>query len=228
MSEFVERIDFQAMKSPKEYNFANDSIDCIIRPKKKAIRDFIYANKPAFEKYLEAHLKSRDGFMSFHSHSFNDWEISTQKFMRWDKHMDSRGFNLGFVLDFIAEQIELTQDILDEDAYETTASGFYDDKFEAVMDVIGEADETSKRELIHLSVVCDYLDKGYNEELPDLGQTINNIRKFVRSNYIDQNVVQLTYEAFAEDEAIDFLDLNKVISKTLDAIASHTLEIKFK
>ena len=111
LSDFVEKIEYQNLYSPKYYNFSNDSINCIIRPKKAAIKAYIYENKEAFEKYLESNLKSRDGFISFHSYHFEDWQNDTKNFTAWDKKIDSKGFNLGFVLNFIChnEKIDYTE-----------------------------------------------------------------------------------------------------------------------
>lgn len=100
LSDYVEKIEFQHLNSPQYYNFKNDSIYCIIRPKKQAIIDYINANRPQLSEYLERKFKSRDGFISFYSYSIEVWE---QEYTNWWKNWSGKGIYLGTILDFILE-----------------------------------------------------------------------------------------------------------------------------
>ena len=100
LSDYVEKIEFQHLSSPQYYNFENDSIYCIIRPKKQAIIDYINANKSQLSEYLKNNFKSRDGFISFYSYDIEVWE---QEYTNGWKNWSDKGIYLGTILDFILE-----------------------------------------------------------------------------------------------------------------------------
>ena len=96
LSEFVNSIEFQELKSPQFYNFTNDYINVIIKPKPDAIINYIKTYKSEWEKYLLDNYKSYDGFISRydcfpHSEDWNDYNIINGK------------HQLGSALNFIAE-----------------------------------------------------------------------------------------------------------------------------
>ena len=96
LSEYVESIEFQELKSPQFYNFTNDYINVIIKPKPDAIINYIKTYKSEWEKYLLDNYKSCDGFISSydyfpHSEDWNDYNIINGK------------HQLGSALNFIAE-----------------------------------------------------------------------------------------------------------------------------
>ena len=93
----IHSVKFQALRSPKEYNFANDAIDCVIEYDEDVLIDYLKVNRSAFEKYLTRKYTSRDGFMSSHSADFEDWEEETEGFTELGGHY------LGSILQFIAE-----------------------------------------------------------------------------------------------------------------------------
>lgn len=226
MSEFIERVDFQSLYSPREYNFKNDSINCIIRPKKKAIAAYIYANKEAFCEYLKEHLKSRDGFISSHSHYFEDWEINTKKFTAWDKEFDSRGFNLGFVLSFIAGNEDLTEEnTFDEYNAHVYQNEFLNDEFYEMVDTIEGNEFVNKENLINA--------RQNNDQVLNLPEQIELIKKFVRENYLNLNVRELTLATFSDIETglcqtlADFLYIDKIIASQMQEIENKTLELVF-
>lgn len=96
-------IEFQQVRSPKEYNFKNDSADVEILPNIDNIQSFIYKNKESFVKYLKSRYTSYDGFISFYENDFESWEQDTKKFT--DFNIDNH--RLGSILDFIYEQLEI-------------------------------------------------------------------------------------------------------------------------
>ena len=96
LSEFVESIEFQQLKSPQFYNFTNDYIDVIIKPKQDAIINYIHNYKSEWKKYLMDNYKSYNGFISSYdcfpeSDDWNDYNIINGK------------HQLGSALNFIAE-----------------------------------------------------------------------------------------------------------------------------
>jgi len=101
---FIEKIVVQNLYSPKEYNFNTDSINVeyeFSEDNVKAIQDYIRENFAAWEKYLLKY-KSRDGFISFHDYfaDSEEWIIDTD-------HALSDSHNMGSVLEFILENMDL-------------------------------------------------------------------------------------------------------------------------
>ena len=96
LSEYVESIEFQELKSPQFYNFTNDYINVIIKPKPDAIINYIKTYKSEWEKYLLDNYKSYDGFISRYdcfpeSDDWNNYNIINGR------------HQLGSVLNFNAE-----------------------------------------------------------------------------------------------------------------------------
>lgn len=87
---------FEKLNSPREYNFANDSIDATFELSKKN-KDKIYAylsnNKSAFEEYLKRY-ESCSGFVSSYSANVHLW------FVEFDEAVLHQ-HKLGAILDFI-------------------------------------------------------------------------------------------------------------------------------
>lgn len=219
MSDFIERIDFQSLQSPKEYNFENDSINCIIRPKKVAIKEYIYANREAFEKYLEDHLKSRSGFISFHSYHFEDWETATKKFTK----LDNKDITLGFILDFIVENTELDVDSSDhvcQNFYEVEdcISNFYNKDFDAFVENFAHISEfitTDGKKAI--------IDK--YEDSTDFKAQVEEVRNFVHRNYNTQNLLDVVTKTF---ESFEYVDFEAIVDSIMTKVASHTLKLQLK
>jgi len=68
--------EFIKLDSPKEYNFSNDNIDCNLfistNDIKKAV-NYILEHQTEFQEFLTEVYKSRNGFLSYHSHFVSDW-----------------------------------------------------------------------------------------------------------------------------------------------------------
>ena len=95
LSNFVDSIKFQELKSPKYYNYYNDSINVIINPKPDAIINYINDYKDEWKKYLMDNYKSYDGFIS----SYDCFPESGD----WDNDNIINGdHQLGSALNFIA------------------------------------------------------------------------------------------------------------------------------
>lgn len=95
LSDFVFSIEYEKIISPKFYNYSNDSINCIIEPNIKNIKNFIYDNIEDFKQYLKNNYTSFDGFISYYSNMFNDWKENTNDFQNFNEH------ELGSILNFI-------------------------------------------------------------------------------------------------------------------------------
>lgn len=105
-------IEFVEIDSPKFYNFRTDRIfvEADYNSTSGAkIRRYINANKEAFEEWLVAHHKSRDGFASFYPHTFDSWLDDTNYFTEPDH------IHLTSILNFILTEIEELNEV--EDIY---------------------------------------------------------------------------------------------------------------
>lgn len=71
-----EKIEFQKIESPREYNFANDSIyiEIDINDSQKAnIISYIKNDYELFENFIKERFTDRDGFISFYSNNPETW-----------------------------------------------------------------------------------------------------------------------------------------------------------
>ena len=94
----VTKVTWEAMRSPREYNFANDSIDCEITVDLDALHAYLAENRPAFNGWLKSRYTSRSGFISSYSNDVDGWIEDTDNFTELDGHY------LGSILDFIANE----------------------------------------------------------------------------------------------------------------------------
>lgn len=70
--EFKLPLQFESMKSPREYNFSTDIIYCTISAA-DAARLFAACDKTILDKIARETFASRDGFMSFYEPDFTEW-----------------------------------------------------------------------------------------------------------------------------------------------------------
>lgn len=73
--ELVKSVKFQELKSPREYNFTNDSINAAITPNTSKIRAYWTKHRDEWEQYLKDTYTSYDGFISRYRN--NNWDIET-------------------------------------------------------------------------------------------------------------------------------------------------------
>lgn len=104
---FIEEITFQSLYSPREYNFSTDSINVeyeFTEENVKNIQNCIKENFEKWEKYLLKY-KSCSGFISYHDYfaDSEEWIIDTE-------HALSGSHNMGSVLEFILECLDLDDD----------------------------------------------------------------------------------------------------------------------
>lgn len=92
-------IKFQKLRSPKEYNFFNDSVDVKIEISEKDFDNLIlflgvnFTNE--FQEYLKENYSSRSGFTSFYSTDINIW---FDEYLKTDKINHCFGSMLNFFL----------------------------------------------------------------------------------------------------------------------------------
>lgn len=72
-----DRMEYQALRSPREYNFANDSINCIIHLTdeplfRKSLVERLKAD-PEFKEFIRKRYTSYDGFISWYSNDHETW-----------------------------------------------------------------------------------------------------------------------------------------------------------
>lgn len=110
LDNFIDKIEFLELKSPKFYNYSNDYIECIITPKKQAIISYIKDHYNNWCKYLKDNYTSYEGFISHYSNNPNseDWNLDNL----FKEHQ------LYSVLNFIAQNENITEfDLLDHEVY---------------------------------------------------------------------------------------------------------------
>ena len=164
---FVENIIYEKIVSPKEYNFKNDSVDVIIIPKTKEIKEYIYKNKNAFCEYLKNRYTSYDGFISHYSNNFDNWEIDTNNFTNFNIN----GHALGSILDFIS---------INEDIEEINI--FYD-----VTENISNMEYLENYDKLINDIVCSKCNAFVSEEIKNIADKYKKImNKYPSLVYCDE------------------------------------------
>lgn len=95
---FINSYEFEAIDSPKEYNFRNDNISISVGYNKtnaKNLYKYVKANIESFTAHVKKHCSSYDGFISFHSNLASDWLFDTNNFQNFGDT-----YKLGFVLEW--------------------------------------------------------------------------------------------------------------------------------
>lgn len=108
---FVSKITKEAIVSPREYNFHNDSINIEVElsaKNRKAIQYYVYSRKDAFEKFLKDRYTPCSGFIPSYSWRFEDWEMETGSFYSFK----DPGHYLGSVLEFVCQQEDITDETM--------------------------------------------------------------------------------------------------------------------
>jgi len=97
----ISSIKFNAIDSPKEYNYINDRIDCTIELSQDNIiniKKYLELNSTWFSQYLHSEYSSRNGFMSFYPNTVTGWIELTNNFTDYSDYN-----TLYSVLDFICD-----------------------------------------------------------------------------------------------------------------------------
>ena len=77
--EFHIKMEFESMKSPREYNFSTDIIYCTIEPG-EVQRIFTAVDKSILDEVARETFTNRSGFISFYNPDFSNWGAITE----WD------------------------------------------------------------------------------------------------------------------------------------------------
>lgn len=94
---YINKIEFQNIRSPREYNFETDTINVEIKIKPIIIKKYMKRNESEWKDYIERNYTSYDGFISSHSNDADAFEWNIEDSIQ-DEH------KLGVILEFIAEQ----------------------------------------------------------------------------------------------------------------------------
>jgi len=105
---FIESIKFEKLISPREYNFANDSINVEVvfsADNIKRIRNYISKHQSEWQEYLKGTYTSYDGFMSHHSNTpgAEEWFVDNAL---TDSH------NTGAMLQFLCGENDINEETL--------------------------------------------------------------------------------------------------------------------
>jgi len=117
LSSYISEIKFQSICSPREYNFANDSINCEVLLSDEnilSIKNFIESHSKEFETYIKDNYSSYDGFFSHYSNNPNEWINELDKALE-HKHQ------LGSILNFIC----LCLDVNESDMFEACSDIYF-------------------------------------------------------------------------------------------------------
>jgi hypothetical protein len=95
---FINSYKFEAIESPKEYNFRNDTVNIGVGYNQKNARNlykYVKANFKDFAEHVKEKCSSRSGFISHHSAYAVVWLEETNKLQSF-----AGGYKLGFVLEW--------------------------------------------------------------------------------------------------------------------------------
>lgn len=103
-------VKLQEIRSPKEYNFTNDSANIEIEIDREKFAEwfnnYLKDWNSKWDKHLLNHYMSRDGFMSFYSSDYEEWAEITKNY-KFDEENDDKIANgvhsLGRILEFYLE-----------------------------------------------------------------------------------------------------------------------------
>jgi hypothetical protein len=94
--DMVTATEFEELRSPREYNFTNDSVNCKITVDLDLLHAYLKEHRDKLEHYLATHYSSRSGFISSYPNDLEQWEDDTAG---WT---DLGGHYLGALLNFVA------------------------------------------------------------------------------------------------------------------------------
>jgi len=190
LDEYISKIRFLKIESPREYNFTNDKINCVVQMSKTnldSLKQFIYSNEGEFKEYIKAECSSRPGFFSFVSNDFNEWESLTKEFTEFE---DVR--HLQIILEFILSyEVSEQQEIYDMVHHSDTHRAY---QFCSIKE-----DDTK---YVHKCIITGHgMSKGF---VVNGGDTISNDEKllvawlreniYTDNNMNDDDLIELSYK----------------------------------
>ncbi len=156
--EFIKSIKFEAVVSPKYYNYSNDSANIIVNLNRVAFKRYLNENRVALDNYLKERYTSCSGFISHYGNSFEEWKEETSNFKELDNHY------LGSLLDFYF----LNEGIEEETMYYYVSEYVYVDSYCEITKLpFSELENNRKKEVLKDLVESDEVDLtfGYNQIL---------------------------------------------------------------
>jgi len=118
---FINSIKMQKIHYPKQYNFANNSVDILVSANTDKIKEYIYENIEAYKEYLKNMYTGYDGYIPHYSNKFDDWKEYTQDF----SDFSGSGHYLGSILEFICEMEGITE----YEIYEEVKTDIYEGNY---------------------------------------------------------------------------------------------------
>lgn len=114
--EFDLTLEFESMKSPREYNFTTDIIFAYLPEQnlKMLLEDI---DQTSLEKLIAEKFTSRSGFISYYSNSLAEW--LKQPFSEWDHNQ------LGTLLECLVKRAEDWENDVYDDVYDTMQESIY-------------------------------------------------------------------------------------------------------
>jgi len=118
LKKYVKKITFQAVSSPREYNYYNDSINIEVEIDIEAIQKYFEDSmiQSQFLDSLKAIYTSRDGFISFHSNNVDIWLQDINNL----PNIDKIEHKIGSILDFIIcneidmDELEIHEKVMED------------------------------------------------------------------------------------------------------------------
>lgn len=83
------KVEFQEIYSPREYNFANDSIYCAITVDLDKVIKYIREHWDSFAECIKETYTSYDGFHSWYSNDAKEWlpdSVKSDEDLEWSEH----------------------------------------------------------------------------------------------------------------------------------------------
>lgn len=99
------KIEFEAVSSPKYYNFSNDSINIEVELELTELLKLVRSNMEEATAYFKDKYTSRDGFMSFHSNDIWDW-LDKEYILEKPEH------RIGALLEYVCQSKIGDEDII--------------------------------------------------------------------------------------------------------------------
>jgi len=84
LNDYIDSMKFIKIKSPREYNFTTDKIECNVTFDTNKIQEWCVDNLDTLGKYIKDRFTSRDGFISFFSNNVDVWINDTDNFTNFD------------------------------------------------------------------------------------------------------------------------------------------------
>ena len=124
---WFDSVEFQELRSPKYYNYSDDSIDCALTVQLNGLDGFkayllksMADNRKEWADLLKSRYKSCDGFISYHEHDLDSWVEKVEKVENDPEH------NLGALIDMLLIIEERSEKLYENIVYACNESDIFD------------------------------------------------------------------------------------------------------